>query len=80
MTKGCISCDIKEKAREMDVAALIAEQLSMETNLVDESTYVQRVAKCENCVARSLHTCTKCGCFYAFRARISIKSCPVGHW
>ncbi|MFC4698330.1 DUF6171 family protein [Enterococcus aquimarinus] len=77
---SCKGCDIKEEAASFDVEALIAEQLSVEVDLVSEEILVQRLQKCEQCPFKSNHTCTKCGCFYKFRANLAIKNCPNGQW
>ena len=67
---ACIGCEIKEEAQNMDIQALIEEQLALE----------QRIQTCEQCPFRSLHTCTKCGCFYEFRAHLANKKCPAARW
>ncbi|AZP03566.1 hypothetical protein [Jeotgalibaca ciconiae] len=77
---SCKGCDVKEEALAVDVDELIAEQLSFEIHLADEELVKKRVGKCEMCPFRSLHTCTKCGCFYKFRANLVNKECPVGNW
>ena len=43
---SCKGCDIKEEAASFDVEALIAEQLSVEVDLVSEEILVQRLQKC----------------------------------
>lgn len=76
----CKGCEIKEEAASFDVEELIAEQLSLEVNLVTPEILSQRLEACERCPFKSNHTCTKCGCFYKFRANLSVKNCPIGKW
>lgn len=76
----CKGCDVKEQASETDVDELIAEQLSFEIDLADLALVEKRTSICESCPFRSLHTCTKCGCFYKFRANLNHKVCPAGKW
>lgn len=77
---ACVGCEIKEEAQKYDVEALIAEQLQLEGNLAEAALVEKRVAICENCDFHSKHTCTKCGCFYKFRANLAIKNCPENKW
>jgi hypothetical protein len=76
----CKGCDIKETAVATDVEALIAEQLAIESNLAVLEVVKHRITICEACTFRSQHTCTKCGCFYKFRANLAKKNCPAGMW
>ncbi|MDU5336515.1 DUF6171 family protein [Enterococcus sp.] len=77
---ACIGCEIKEEAQNMDIQALIEEQLALEQHLAPEKLFQQRIQTCEQCPFRSLHTCTKCGCFYEFRAHLANKKCPAARW
>lgn len=77
---SCKGCEIKEEAANFDVEQLIAEQLSLETNLASAALLAKRLQKCETCPFKSNHTCTKCGCFYQFRANLAVKNCPIGQW
>lgn len=77
---SCKGCEIKEEAALFDVDALIQEQLSLEIDLVSEDLLAKRLKQCETCPFRSNHTCTKCGCFYQFRANLAMKTCPDGRW
>nr|WP_207696383.1 DUF6171 family protein [Enterococcus sp. DIV0212c]MBO1354958.1 hypothetical protein [Enterococcus sp. DIV0212c] len=77
---SCIGCEIKGSAANLNVKQLIEEQLLVETNLAEEQTKEKRIKLCETCPFRVAHTCSKCGCFFEFRASLSDKNCPVGHW
>ncbi|WP_375270056.1 DUF6171 family protein [Enterococcus sp. DIV0212c] len=48
--------------------------------MAEEQTKEKRIKLCETCPFRVAHTCSKCGCFFEFRASLSDKNCPVGHW
>ncbi len=76
----CRGCQPKEAAREADVQALIQEQLALEPNHLSETEAGERQAICRKCPHRSLHTCTKCGCYYEFRAYLPQKDCPQNRW
>lgn len=76
----CRGCEPKEAARNADVQQLIQEQLALEPHQLPAEAVTCRVALCEACPARSLHTCTKCGCYYEFRAHLPQKACPLGKW
>ncbi|MGX7150526.1 MULTISPECIES: DUF6171 family protein [Enterococcus] len=77
---SCIGCEIKESTTNLDVQQLIEEQLLLETNVVKEQVKIKRIKLCETCPFRVAHTCSKCGCFFEFRASLAVKKCPVGHW
>ncbi|WP_312499814.1 DUF6171 family protein [Enterococcus sp.] len=78
----CKGCDIKDTAAAAseNIDALIAEQLELEIDLALPEVAARRVAICEGCPLRINHTCSKCGCFYKFRANLAHKDCPVGNW
>lgn len=71
---------MKEAAIGVNVQVLIAEQLSLELNIAEPEEVERRIKVCMNCPFRSQHTCTKCGCYYEFRAHLATKQCPVGMW
>lgn len=77
---ACVGCEIKEEAQNMDIQALIDEQLALEQHLAPEWLVRKRMQTCVKCPFRSLHTCTKCGCFYEFRAHLANKQCPAARW
>ncbi|WP_430611009.1 DUF6171 family protein [Enterococcus sp. DIV0876] len=78
----CKGCDIKDEAATASahIDQLIAEQLEMEIDLSMPEVAANRIAICEACPLRINHTCSKCGCFYKFRANLAHKNCPVGKW
>lgn len=76
----CIGCDNKDQLATSAVEQIIKEQLELEVNLVTEAMLQRRLASCESCSFRSNHTCTKCGCFYQFRANLTTKNCPEKRW
>ncbi|MGM0855221.1 MAG: DUF6171 family protein [Bacillota bacterium] len=60
-----------------DLMEQIEGQLALETELVSDSVYENRLTECASCP--SLHektTCMHCGCFVQFRAKLSYKHCP----
>lgn len=77
---GCIGCEIKEEAANVDVKQLIEEQLALEIHRVDAPLLEKRLSICRSCPFRVNHTCSKCGCFYEFRANLSMKHCPERYW
>ncbi|WP_373757364.1 DUF6171 family protein [Jeotgalibaca porci] len=52
----------------------------MEINLASDDLRGSRLAICAGCPFRQSHTCTKCGCYVAFRTSLEIKNCSVGKW
>ncbi|AYJ43851.1 MULTISPECIES: DUF6171 family protein [Enterococcus] len=78
----CKGCEVKDAAAaaQEDIESLIAEQLSLESDLASPEIVSRRIAVCETCPLRLNHTCTKCGCFYRFRANLAKKNCPAGMW
>ncbi|WP_321382597.1 DUF6171 family protein [uncultured Enterococcus sp.] len=77
---GCIHCEGQREAARLDVEELILEQLAFEPKVVSEDIRQKRILLCEQCPNRSAHTCTSCGCYYAFRAALPSKKCPLGRW
>lgn len=77
---SCKGCEVKEEAGAVDVALLIEEQLAVETNLAPQTVVDHRVQICQQCPYRLQQTCTKCGCYYEFRANLNNKNCPVNQW
>ncbi|WP_245208086.1 DUF6171 family protein [Sediminibacillus dalangtanensis] len=60
-----------------EVKQLVAEQLKLETNLVSDSEYEDRLKICKDCPSLSSDiTCMHCGCYIHFRTRLKDKSCP----
>nr|WP_236674749.1 DUF6171 family protein [Enterococcus sp. BWR-S5] len=54
--------------------------MAFEPTVVSVDIRQKRILLCEQCPKRSAHTCTSCGCYYAFRAALPSKKCPVGRW
>ncbi|WP_367576318.1 DUF6171 family protein [Shouchella shacheensis] len=73
----CKKCPSQESFDSTETEALVADQLALETELVSDALYQDRIAKCFSC-SRCIagHTCASCGCFVQFRARLSKKDCP----
>lgn len=76
----CRGCQPREVARNVDVKELINEQLTLEAACLPETEVRKRTEICQKCPYRSLHTCTKCGCYYEFRAHLPQKDCPQARW
>lgn len=76
----CVECERIEAVQHLDVAALIAEQLSLEPKIVPAEIQEKRQEICKTCPFVANHTCTKCGCFYQFRSALPQKACPAGFW
>ncbi|WP_348920294.1 DUF6171 family protein [Enterococcus rotai] len=77
---SCLGCEIKETTVNIDVQQIIAEQLLVESHLAGTAMKEQRMKMCESCPFKVEHTCSKCGCFYEFRASLAEKKCPIGNW
>lgn len=65
-------------------AATIATNIATgEELLVDEQTYMRRMAACQKCPAyiKALGQCNDCGCFVnTVKGKIAGMKCPRGHW
>ncbi len=64
-------------------AATIATNIATgEDVLVDEQTYMARMAECQKCPAynKILKQCTDCGCFLAVKGRLAGQVCPRSLW
>ncbi len=72
--KGCLSSVIVSSE---EVEQLINEQLELETDLVDDDLYEERLEACKSCPSLAYDTtCSHCGCFVQFRAKLAYKHCP----
>ncbi|MFC4321160.1 DUF6171 family protein [Litchfieldia salsa] len=72
--KGCFRSPLMS---DEQVRQLVEEQLQLETNLVSDELYESRLHQCKSCSSLSSQTtCTHCGCFVEFRARLGYKKCP----
>ncbi|AYV69473.1 MULTISPECIES: DUF6171 family protein [Niallia] len=77
---ACVGCELKEQVSQLDVDALVQEQLSFEVDLAREEIRDLRLSICVQCEHLNQHTCGKCGCFVRFRASLDKKSCPDKKW
>jgi len=72
--KGCLNSVIVSSE---EVEELINEQLQLETDLVDDDLYDNRLEICKSCLSLAYDTtCSYCGCFVQFRAKLAYKHCP----
>lgn len=77
---ACKNCERLSQLADHNEMDLIAEQLTLETDLASEEKKDERVSICLGCPFLKGQTCTKCGCYALFRASLSSKSCPVNKW
>ena len=77
---ACLGCEIKEQVSQLDIHALVKEQLSLELDIAEDQVRDNRLGICEECEHLNQHTCSKCGCFVLFRTSLNYKSCPVKKW
>ncbi len=77
---ACFGCQHKQILSELDVEALVEEQLLLEPNQVSILVRNQRLVVCGTCSQLLQHTCSKCGCFIKFRASLAGKECPLKKW
>lgn len=77
---ACVNCEQKTPLDSKQISSLVAEQLSLEKNLVNTTVFQERIAKCQNCSNNMNQTCAKCGCFVEFRCWLANKRCPVNYW
>jgi len=72
--KGCLNTVIVSSE---EVEQLVNEQLQLETDLVDDDIYEKRLEICKNCPSLAYDTtCSHCGCFVQYRAKLAYKHCP----
>lgn len=73
--RGCLTSEIGSMEQ---VEQLVKEQLQFETDLVSDEIYFKRLQACEKCPSLSSQTtCSHCGCFVQFRAKLAYKKCPL---
>lgn len=58
---ACVGCELKEQVSQLDVDALVQEQLSFEVDLAREEIRDLRLSICVQCEHLNQHTCGKCG-------------------
>lgn len=74
---SCKGCSQSVIVPEDYIQKQIDEQLQLETDLADDKTYNQRLYKCRSCPSLLYDTtCSYCGCFVQFRAKLAYKNCP----
>lgn len=72
--KGCLNTVIVSSE---EVEQLVNEQLQLETDLVDDDVYEKRLEICKSCPSLAYDTtCSHCGCFVQYRAKLAYKHCP----
>jgi hypothetical protein len=73
----CKSCSRSFIASNEAIEELVKEQLQLESNLVNDSIYNERLKVCDGCSSLiNGTTCNHCGCFVQFRAKLPYKKCP----
>lgn len=73
----CKGCSRSVIVSDEYIQKQVQEQLQLETNLVGDTTYYNRLEKCKSCPSLLYgNTCGHCGCFVQFRARLAYKTCP----
>lgn len=73
----CKGCSATVRHSKEEVQALVEGQLMFEVNVVSDQVYSERLAICASCPHLQYETtCGFCGCFVAFRAKLSNKRCP----
>ena len=65
-------------AVELSRVALV--RLAGKPAMVEQATFITRIATCESCPFFSDRQCTKCTCFMDVKAWLSTSRCPVGRW
>ncbi len=74
---SCKGCHSSVYVSNEKIEQQIAEQLMLETDIVDDSTYEARITNCYSCPSFVYDsTCQHCGCFVKFRAKLAYKDCP----
>lgn len=74
---SCKGCSRSIVVSDAYIQTQIEEQLQLEIDLVDDSTYSKRIEICSACPSLLFsNTCGHCGCFVQFRAKLSYKKCP----
>jgi len=73
---GCRGCKKSEVGSEKEILQIVNEQLLLETDLVSDETYHNRIKSCKECSSLLALTCIHCGCYVQFRARLENKHCP----
>lgn len=80
MDNNCFGCDYKDELINLNIIALVDEQLELEIDKVNAEEWEKRQRICRECPFRLNETCSKCGCFYRFRTALKNKQCPINNW
>ncbi len=74
---SCRGCQDSAIVSSEEIEQLVNEQLEFETDLVDDDLYEERLEACKSCPSVAYDTtCSHCGCFVQFRAKLAYKHCP----
>lgn len=72
--KGCSQSVIISNDK---IQQLVEEQLQYEIDIVDDHVFSKRLKSCKTCPSLLYDTtCSYCGCFVHFRAKLMYKNCP----
>lgn len=72
--KGCLGSVVVSNE---EIEQLVIEQLQFEDDISEDETYEQRLEICKTCPSFAYDTtCSHCGCFVQFRAKLAYKHCP----
>ncbi|MDL4842270.1 DUF6171 family protein [Aquibacillus rhizosphaerae] len=73
----CKGCSASVVVSEEEIDKLIEEQLQFEIDIADDELYKYRLDFCKECPSLLYNTtCSHCGCFVKFRAKLAYKRCP----
>lgn len=74
---SCKGCSESVIVSDENIRKLVDEQLQFETDIVDNDIYYERLEACKSCPSLVYKTtCSHCGCFVQFRAKLAYKHCP----
>lgn len=75
---NCKGCRESAQISEEQISEMLLEiQNSDSFNLVEDSIYMNRLIKCNNCKYLQYgSTCLQCGCIIQIRARLLSGTCP----
>ncbi|WP_226037359.1 DUF6171 family protein [Aquibacillus saliphilus] len=73
----CKGCSTSVIVSEEEIDTLVEEQLQFEEDLANDVLYKERLELCRSCPSLLYNTtCSHCGCFVKFRAKLAYKKCP----
>ncbi|WP_204502059.1 DUF6171 family protein [Aquibacillus albus] len=74
---SCKGCAASVRMSNKEVDKLVEEQLMLEIDVVDDNVYNERLEHCVECPSLVYDTtCSHCGCFVKYRAKLAYKECP----